>query len=130
MREIRNMYISNYVSNWHIKGNSLGKSTVVCNWCINLCPEKFNLGQIPIASQEMWSGELKCFPVSSSRRSLRSWNTNLSQWSASAFWAWQFFLITYFSLYVLETQTVLNKKNWLNILGKEKNGRHVNIKKL
>ena len=91
MREIRNMYISNNVSNWHIKSNSLGKITVVCN-----------------------------FPVSSSTRSLRSWNTNLSQWSASAFCVWNLFLITNLSLYVIETQTGLNENNWGNLLGKEK----------
>ena len=62
------IYISTNFSNWHLKHNVLGKIIVLHNGCINFCPEKCNLGKIPIASQEMCFQQLKCFPVSSSTR--------------------------------------------------------------
>ena len=56
--------------NWHFKRNILGKIIVVLNLCINICPERSNLGQIPICCPEVYSEHLKCFLVSSSTRSL------------------------------------------------------------
>ena len=64
------MYISAKFSNWHFKRNILGKMIVLGNRCINLCPEKCILSEIPIACQEMCSEQLKCFPISSSTMSL------------------------------------------------------------
>ena len=73
------MYFSAKLSKWHFKRNILGKMKVLRNRCINLCPKKCILNQIPIASQEMRSKQLECFPASSRSRSLGSWNPNLSQ---------------------------------------------------
>ena len=41
--------------------------------------QSLHLSQIPIASQEMCSEQLECFPVSSSDRSLGSWNPIFSR---------------------------------------------------
>ena len=73
------MYIKAKLSNWHLKHNILWKIIVLHNRCINIFPEKCNLGQIPIASQAMCSERLKYFPVSSSTSSLESWNQNLNK---------------------------------------------------
>ena len=75
----RIMYLSAILSNWHFKCNSLGKMIVPGNRCINLCPEKYILSQIPIACYKICSEQLKCFPVSSSTMSLGSSNPNFSQ---------------------------------------------------
>ena len=73
------MYISANFSNWHFKRNILGKMIVLGNGCINLCPEKCIISQIPIPCQEMYSEQLECLPVSSSTMSLGSGNPNFSQ---------------------------------------------------
>ena len=52
---------------------------VLNNRCINLCPEKCTLGQIPIACPDLGSAQLKCFSYSSSSRSLAGCNPNLNQ---------------------------------------------------
>ena len=43
------MFISAKLSKWHFKCNILGKMIGLGNGCINLCPEKCILSQIPIA---------------------------------------------------------------------------------
>ena len=43
------MFISAKFSKWHFKCNILGKMIGLGNGCINLCPEKCILSQIPIA---------------------------------------------------------------------------------
>ena len=116
----RIMYISAKFWNWHFKQNILGKMIVLRNRCINLCPEKCNLGQIPICCQEMCSEQLKCFPVSSSTRSLGSWNSNFSQMSIF-FAKYCFQNFTYSSLFVVESrdpQRVLVKAYWRYLSGK------------
>ena len=45
------MQLSESFSNWHIKRNILGKVLVLGNRCINICPEKCILSQIPVSSQ-------------------------------------------------------------------------------
>ena len=67
------------------KCNILGKMIVHRNRYINLCPEKCNLGPLPIASKEMCSEQLQCFPVSSSTMSLGGVEIHSST-SAMAFW--------------------------------------------
>ena len=53
---------------WHLKRNILGEIIVLYIQCINLCPNKGNLGKLLIAFQEMCHEQLKYFPVSSSTR--------------------------------------------------------------
>ena len=42
----RTICISASFTNWHLKRNTLRKMIVLHNLCMNLCPEKCNLGQI------------------------------------------------------------------------------------
>ena len=51
--------LANYLTELFVR-NILGKMIVLRNQCINLCPEQFILGQIPIPCQELCSQWPKC----------------------------------------------------------------------
>ena len=57
---VRIIYVSANFSNWDLHRIILGKTIVLHNHCINLCPEKFYLGQ-KIAFQAMCFKQLNCF---------------------------------------------------------------------
>ena len=57
---VRIIYMSANFSNWDLHRIILGKTIVLHNRCINLCPEKFYLGQRQIASQAMFFEQLNC----------------------------------------------------------------------
>ena len=99
----RIMYISAKIFNCNFKRNILGKMIVLHIQCINLCPEKCILGQILIYCQELGSEQLKCFPVSSSTRSLGEVKFKLQSSSANFLQNIYIFKITNVSLFVLET---------------------------
>ena len=114
------MYISSKTLKRHLKGNHLEIIIFLLNLCINPCPVKCNLGQIPIVFQEMGSGPIKCFPVSSSTSSLGELKSKpyLCQCILGKI---PFQESNNLSLFCPETQTSLNQSLFKYISGHLKN---------
>ena len=113
------MYVSGNLSNCYFKRKIFGKMMVLRNRCINPCPEKCILSQIPIPSHNIYSEQLECFPASFRTRSLGCWNPNHSQMSLiwgnncfnnspiQVFWTAKYFL-------PLEEQTLRRRLHAIN----------------